>query len=131
MSRSTESRSTTSSPRVPPSPTCSSWGGGVLRPSATTAQWHRRAAAPWLGDALGAAGLPVVVDLVAPAEQYSRDGAEAMRALLALPEPPDAVFCLNDLLAVGALRAAAEQGVVPPILLSSDSTAAKRGPTPR
>jgi DNA-binding LacI/PurR family transcriptional regulator len=31
-------------------------------------------------DALGAAGLPVVVDLVAPAEQYSRrDGAEAMR----------------------------------------------------
>jgi DNA-binding LacI/PurR family transcriptional regulator len=33
-----------------------------------------------------------------------------MRALLALHEPPDAVFCLNDLLAVGALRAAAEQG---------------------
>jgi DNA-binding LacI/PurR family transcriptional regulator len=60
---------------------------------------------------LGAAGRPVVVDLLAPAEQYSRrDGAEAMRALLALHEPPDAVFCLNDLLAVGALRAAAEQG---------------------
>ena len=33
-----------------------------------------------------------------------------MRALLALPEPPDAVFCFNDLLAVGALRAAAEHG---------------------
>jgi DNA-binding LacI/PurR family transcriptional regulator len=66
-------------------------------------------------DALGAAELPVVVDLVAPAEQYNRrNGAEAMRALLALHEPPDAVFCLNDLLAVGALRAAAEQGRVVP-----------------
>jgi LacI family repressor for deo operon, udp, cdd, tsx, nupC, and nupG len=48
---------------------------------------------------------------VAPAAKYHRrDGAEAMRALLALPEPPDAVFCFNDLLAVGALRAAAEHG---------------------
>jgi LacI family transcriptional regulator, repressor for deo operon, udp, cdd, tsx, nupC, and nupG len=61
--------------------------------------------------ALGSAGLPVVADLVAPAERYHRrDGAEAMRALLARPDPPDAVFCFNDLLAVGALRAAAEHG---------------------
>ena len=48
---------------------------------------------------------------MAPAAKYHRrDGAEAMRALLTLPEPPDAVFCFNDLLAVGALRAAAEHG---------------------
>ena len=61
--------------------------------------------------ALAAAGLPVAPELVAPAEKYHRrDGAEAMRALLDLPEPPDAVFCFNDLLAVGALRAAAERG---------------------
>ena len=33
-----------------------------------------------------------------------------MRALLRLPDPPDAVFCFNDLLAVGALRTAAELG---------------------
>jgi DNA-binding LacI/PurR family transcriptional regulator len=29
-----------------------------------------------------------------------------MATLLALPKPPDAVFCFNDLLALGALRAA-------------------------
>lgn len=62
-------------------------------------------------EALTAAGLPVDPALVAPAESYHRrDGAEAMRALLGRPEPPDAVFCFNDLLAVGALRAAAERG---------------------
>ena len=44
------------------------------------------------------------------AKFHRRDGAEAMRALLTLPEPPDAVFCFNDLLAVGALCAAAEHG---------------------
>jgi DNA-binding LacI/PurR family transcriptional regulator len=37
-----------------------------------------------------------------------------MRALLALPEPPDAVFCSNDLLAVGALHTAAEHGLTVP-----------------
>ena len=42
---------------------------------------------------------------MAPAAKYHRrDGAEAMRALLTLPEPPDAVFCFDDLLAVGAFR---------------------------
>ena len=48
---------------------------------------------------------------MAPAESYHRrDGADAMAALLRLPAPPEAVFCFNDLLAVGALRAAAEVG---------------------
>ncbi|TDE08021.1 LacI family DNA-binding transcriptional regulator [Jiangella asiatica] len=36
--------------------------------------------------------------------RLSEDGAEAMRVLLALPEPPDAVFCYTDLLAYGAMR---------------------------
>jgi DNA-binding LacI/PurR family transcriptional regulator len=62
-------------------------------------------------NALTAAGLRLDAELVAPAQNYHRrDGAEAMRALLRLPEPPDAVFCFNDLLAVGALRAAADHG---------------------
>jgi len=44
-------------------------------------------------------------------------------------EPPDAVFCLDDLLAVGALRAAAEYGLgCPPTSPSSDSMTARRGP---
>lgn len=48
---------------------------------------------------------------IAPAARYHhRDGAEAMARLLALPEPPDAVFCFNDMLAHGAVRAAAERG---------------------
>jgi LacI family transcriptional regulator, repressor for deo operon, udp, cdd, tsx, nupC, and nupG len=37
-----------------------------------------------------------------------------MAHLLALPEPPDAVFCCNDLLAIGAMRAGAERGVPVP-----------------
>lgn len=62
--------------------------------------------------ALAAAGLPWDEDLIASVAAYHRaDGADAMRALLALPAPPDAVFCFNDLLAVGALRAADERGL--------------------
>ena len=30
---------------------------------------------------------------------------------MALPEPPDALFCFNDLLALGALRALHEEGL--------------------
>ncbi len=55
--------------------------------------------------ALRAAGLPVEDRLVAPAPNYHRaDGAAAMGALLDLAEPPDAVFCFNDLMALGAIR---------------------------
>ncbi|MCW2886928.1 MAG: hypothetical protein QOE54_5387 [Streptosporangiaceae bacterium] len=62
--------------------------------------------------ALAEAGLPQPAELVAPALEYHRhDGAEAMAHLLALPEPPDAVFCFNDLLAIGAMRTAAERGL--------------------
>ncbi|RJQ92353.1 LacI family DNA-binding transcriptional regulator [Amycolatopsis panacis] len=60
-------------------------------------------------EAVQAAGTP---ELVAPAAQFSpQEGADAMRRLLALPEPPDAVFCFSDMLALGALRAAHEVGV--------------------
>jgi DNA-binding LacI/PurR family transcriptional regulator len=65
--------------------------------------------------ALAEAGLVAHEELVAPAAKYHRyDGAQAMKALLDLPEPPDAVFCFNDLLAVGALRAAADRGLSVP-----------------
>jgi DNA-binding LacI/PurR family transcriptional regulator len=63
-------------------------------------------------ESLAAAGLPLDETLVAPVANYHRrDGAGAMAALLDRPDPPDAVFCFNDLLAIGALRAAAERGV--------------------
>jgi DNA-binding LacI/PurR family transcriptional regulator len=62
--------------------------------------------------ALTAAGLPVDPALHPPVREYFRpDGARAMRELLALPEPPDAVFCFNDLMALGAMRALHEAGL--------------------
>jgi DNA-binding LacI/PurR family transcriptional regulator len=62
--------------------------------------------------ALAAAGLPFTPEYVVPVLNYHRqDGAEAMAQLLDRDTPPDAVFCFNDLLAIGALRAAAERGV--------------------
>jgi LacI family transcriptional regulator len=55
-----------------------------------------------------------------PAERMVRGdwtrkgGYEAMRTLMALPEPPDAVFCANDLMAIGALDVAHERGLEVP-----------------
>ncbi|MBV9279298.1 MAG: LacI family DNA-binding transcriptional regulator [Chloroflexi bacterium] len=70
-------------------------------------------------EALTQAGLPVESDLLVPAAGIRRgdgsqghraDGAYAMRRLLALATPPDAVFCFNDLLALGAIRALHDAG---------------------
>ena len=62
-------------------------------------------------EALQAAGLPVVPELVAEVASYRRsDGAAAMAGLLDLGRPLDAVFCFNDTLALGALRALADRG---------------------
>jgi len=61
--------------------------------------------------ALLEAGLPYDETLVLPAKDYHRqDGAEQMARLLELPEPPDAVLCFADLLALGALRTLAVSG---------------------
>jgi DNA-binding LacI/PurR family transcriptional regulator len=48
--------------------------------------------------------------LVRGGHWHRQDGAQAMRALLSLDDPPDAVFCFNDLLALGAMWAAQEAG---------------------
>lgn len=62
--------------------------------------------------ALTAAGLPVDERLLVPASAWHRaEGAAGMRALLAAGERPDAVFCFNDTLALGALRALHEAGL--------------------
>lgn len=75
--------------------------------SETTA--HRRLAG--YTAALAAAGRPVEPGLVMAADSdRRRAGAAAMSALLDLDEPPDAVFCFSDLLALGATRALLERG---------------------
>ncbi len=62
-------------------------------------------------DALRAAGQAIDPRLLAPAPSFHRaDGARAMRALLETDDPPDAVFCFNDLLALGAIRALHDAG---------------------
>lgn len=45
-------------------------------------------------------------------------GCEAMRRFLALKEPPSAVFCASDMLAIGALTACREAGVMVPEQIS-------------
>ncbi|BAL89642.1 putative LacI-family transcriptional regulator [Actinoplanes missouriensis 431] len=62
--------------------------------------------------AIEEAGLAWDPLLVARVERFHRaDGAAAMAALLQRPRRPDAVFCFNDLLALGAIRTLLEQGV--------------------
>lgn len=61
--------------------------------------------------AVEAAGLRFDPGLVVPVDAYHwRDGARAALALTSRPEPPDALLCLNDHLALGALRALHESG---------------------
>ncbi|MFJ8593903.1 LacI family DNA-binding transcriptional regulator [Streptomyces sp. NPDC093598] len=66
-------------------------------------------------EALYRAGVPYDPALMCEVSAYRlADGVRAMRSLLELPEPPEAVFCFNDLLAAGALRAAADHGLSVP-----------------
>ncbi|MCW2633703.1 MAG: hypothetical protein JWQ99_70 [Blastococcus sp.] len=82
--------------------------GDQPRPTSQTAHLRRRG----YEEALAEAGLPTRPEWVVEVDQYHRaDGAAAMRRLLDLPEPPDAVLCFNDLLALGALRQAHDRDV--------------------
>jgi DNA-binding LacI/PurR family transcriptional regulator len=82
--------------------------GDQPRPQSQTAHLRRRG----YEEALADAGLPVLPDLLIEVDAYHRaDGAAAARQLMALPEPPDAIFCFNDLMALGTLRALLELGV--------------------
>jgi LacI family transcriptional regulator len=49
---------------------------------------------------------------------YAESGREATSALLDLDEPPTAIFAAADLMAIGAIRAAAERGLSVPADLS-------------
>lgn len=72
-------------------------GGGDLRHAG-----YRRA--------LEAAGRPHRPELVVSGRWVRAGGAEAMRRLLDLGEPPTAVFAANDLMAIGAMDTIHERG---------------------
>ena len=61
--------------------------------------------------ALAQAGLTASASYIVKGDFRFEGGRDAMNKLLDLPEPPDAVFASNDLMALGALRAARERGV--------------------
>lgn len=55
-------------------------------------------------EALDAAGIPFRPELVVHGDGKPEGGMQAMEKLLALPDPPTAVCCYNDMSALGALR---------------------------
>jgi LacI family repressor for deo operon, udp, cdd, tsx, nupC, and nupG len=58
------------------------------------------------------AGRPVDESLIIGTPRFNRaDGASAMARLLDLPDPPDAVFCYSDLVALGAIHTLAVRGI--------------------
>lgn len=63
-------------------------------------------------------GAPLAAELTFIAGDNSEDGQRAMTEMLRLSEPPTAVFTRTDELAVGALRAAHQNGVSVPDQLS-------------
>jgi LacI family transcriptional regulator len=63
-------------------------------------------------------GLQVDPALMADTTFSQEGGYEAMQRLLALPEPPTAVFAVNDIIALGALRAAQMAGLHVPEQMS-------------
>lgn len=67
---------------------------------------------------LAAAGLPLDDALLIECGSAIEDGYQAAQRLLALPERPTAIVSINDLLAVGVLRAAVDCGLRVPQDLS-------------
>ncbi|UOQ70247.1 LacI family DNA-binding transcriptional regulator [Hymenobacter cellulosilyticus] len=62
-------------------------------------------------DALREAGIAEDEQLIHYADMSQEQGSTAMRQLLTLPEPPDAVFAAGDYSALGAMQEARRQGL--------------------
>lgn len=83
--------------------------------------------------ALAAARIEPDPALVVESEANQNAGYQAMKRLLALPEPPTAVFCHNDVLAVGAMHAIQAAGLSIPgdmSIIGFDDTANSAHLTP-
>jgi LacI family transcriptional regulator len=68
--------------------------------------------------ALGAADIALDAHLVRSGDWLPRQGRQLAGELLDLPNPPTAIFCGNDLMAMGALEAASQRGLKVPDDLS-------------
>jgi LacI family repressor for deo operon, udp, cdd, tsx, nupC, and nupG len=64
--------------------------------------------------ALLASGLPAPAELIEAGDFTMSSGAAAMSRLMALAQPPTAVFCSNDEMAYGAIRAVDKMGLSVP-----------------
>ena len=62
-------------------------------------------------NALDSGGLSLDAHLVEPGEWTRSGGASAAERLLRLPDPPTAIFCANDLMALGAMDTARRLGL--------------------
>ncbi len=65
-------------------------------------------------DALAAAGIPVQEDLILKVPFMRQGGKQAFQSFMQLSEPPTAMVCANDIIALGALQAAHEAGIKVP-----------------
>lgn len=77
-------------------------GPSSITPSAERITGYRRA--------LEEAGLPCDENLILRGDYHAQSGMEITHTLLNMDPRPTAIFALNDLMALGALRAAAEEG---------------------
>ena len=77
-------------------------GPSSITPSAERIIGYRRA--------LEQAGLPYDENLVIRGDYHAQSGLEITHSILKMDPRPTAIFALNDLMALGALRAAAEAG---------------------
>jgi LacI family transcriptional regulator len=68
--------------------------------------------------ALRAAKQKVAPERLVRGDWTRAGGRRAMKTLMGLPQPPDAVFCANDLMAIGALDVAHELGLEVPSQLA-------------
>lgn len=85
--------------------------GGALRGRQSTDRLRTQG----YQEALRAAGVPFEAELVVPVRAFHwQDGARAVGAVLERGPAPDALLCLNDHLALGALRALHEAGLRAP-----------------
>jgi DNA-binding LacI/PurR family transcriptional regulator len=69
-------------------------------------------------EALAQAALPFLPELVVHGDGKPERGTRAMNALLCLPNPPTAVFCYNDMTALGVLRSIQAHGLRVPADIS-------------